>query len=54
MNGKGKTSEDRATLMRYYEGLRRRQRSDLRRLLKGWRERDMRGRFLRAAGAATE
>lgn len=44
------TAADRAALMRYYAALRRMQRARLRRLLDGWRTRDMRGRFLRASG----
>ncbi|MGD9890007.1 MAG: CHAD domain-containing protein [Dehalococcoidia bacterium] len=53
------TVEDRTALMRYYAALRREQRRRLRRLLGGWRTRDMRGRFQKAigvppsAGAAT-
>jgi len=44
------TTDDRAVLMRYYAGLRREQRTHLRRLLTAWRTRDMRGRFLKAIG----
>jgi CHAD domain-containing protein len=46
------TVADRAALMRYYDALRRGQRRSLRRLLQGWRTRDMRVRFLKAAGVA--
>jgi CHAD domain-containing protein len=46
------TTDDRAALMRYYDALRREQRRRLRRLLGGWRTRDMRGRFLKALGVS--
>jgi CHAD domain-containing protein len=45
------TVDDRTILMRYYDALRRGQRSRLRRLLVGWRKADMRGRFVKALGA---
>jgi CHAD domain-containing protein len=44
------TVADRERLMRYYDALRREQRRLLRRLLGGWRARNMRGRFLKAIG----
>jgi CHAD domain-containing protein len=40
------TAEDRATLMRYYVALRREQRRQLRRLIFGWRGRDLGATFL--------
>jgi CHAD domain-containing protein len=46
------TATDRERLMRYYDGLRREQRRLLRRLLGGWRARNMRGRFLKAIGVS--
>jgi CHAD domain-containing protein len=42
------TPADRAVLMRYYTRLRREQRRHLRRLLAGWRARDIKNRFLAA------
>jgi CHAD domain-containing protein len=53
----GATAADRATLMRYYATLRREQRRRLRRLLTGWRARDIKTRFmtaLRQGGASGE
>ena len=44
----GASRDDRAVLMRYYAGLARDQRRQLRRLLDGWRIRDTRQRFLAA------
>lgn len=46
------TVADRERLMRYYDALRREQRRQLRRLLGGWRMRNMRGRFLKAIGVS--
>jgi len=42
------TASDRAAVMRHYAALHRGQRSQLRRLLAGWREAEMRGRMTRA------
>jgi CHAD domain-containing protein len=49
----GATTNDRAALMRYYGSLRTRQRRQLRRLLTGWRDRDIRRRFAAALGPAS-
>jgi CHAD domain-containing protein len=46
------TAADRERLMGYYDALRRDQRRQLRRLLGGWRARNMRGRFLKAIGVS--
>ena len=46
------SADDRAVLMRYYDVLRREQRRRLRRLVVGWRARDMRGRFVKSLGIA--